>query len=305
LRTSAALASLALSAAIAAFLANLYGYVFVGFGAGLTAALAIVALAALWDGGLLIGDTAAAAAELNGAEAGAAFERAAAADYLRAVAAAVRAHTSGLRQHCSEAAVHASARSTHLMTDWVLSTNHRRIAVLYFIFVAITSFTGLALATIIRIELAYPGQYFLTQNAERYLTLISLHGIVMVFFVVIPALFGAFGNFLLPTQLGIRDVAFPRLNSFMFWITPSGFVLLLHLILFDRAANLTYWLDYSEQRAFLRRRYSQPQAELTRLHTQLEPTMLALRLAQPSQTRAQARNFTLREAAPQLEAPSN
>jgi heme/copper-type cytochrome/quinol oxidase subunit 1 len=72
------------------------------------------------------------------------------------------------------------------------------------------------LATIIRIELAYPGQYFLTQNAERYLTLISLHGIVMVFFVVIPALFGAFGNFLLPTQLGIRDVAFPRLNSFMF-----------------------------------------------------------------------------------------
>ena len=107
-------------------------------------------------------------------------------------------------------------------------------------FVAVTSFTGLALATIIRIELAYPGQYFLTQNAERYLTLISLHGIVMVFFVVIPALFGAFGNFLLPTQLGIRDVAFPRLNSFMFWITPSGFVLLLHLILFDRAATVTY-----------------------------------------------------------------
>jgi heme/copper-type cytochrome/quinol oxidase subunit 1 len=71
--------------------------------------------------------------------------------------------------------------------------------------VVITGFTGLILATLIRIELAYPGQVFLAQNAERYLTIISLHGIVMVFFVVIPALFGAFGNFLLPTQLGIRD----------------------------------------------------------------------------------------------------
>lgn len=82
--------------------------------------------------------------------------------------------------------------------------------------VAITGFAGLTLATLIRIELAYPGQVFLGQNAERYLTIISLHGVIMVFFVVIPAIFGAFGNFLLPTQLGIRDVAFPRLNSFMF-----------------------------------------------------------------------------------------
>lgn len=87
---------------------------------------------------------------------------------------------------------------------------------MYFIFVIITSFTGLILATIIRIELAYPGKTFLANNSEKYLTLISLHGVVMVFFVVIPVIFGAFGNFLLPTQLGVRDVAFPRLNSFMF-----------------------------------------------------------------------------------------
>lgn len=135
---------------------------------------------------------------------------------------------------------HCWARINYFVANWVLTTNHRRIAVLYFVFVAISGITGLLLATIIRLELAYPGQVFLAQNAERYLTLISLHGIVMVFFVVIPAIFGAFGNFLLPTQLGIRDVAFPRLNSFMFWVTPSGFVLLLHLILFDRAFNLTY-----------------------------------------------------------------
>ncbi len=87
---------------------------------------------------------------------------------------------------------------------------------MYFIFVITAACAGLLLATLIRIELALPGVSIIENNAERYLTIISLHGLVMVFFVVIPVLFGAFGNFLLPTQLGVRDVAFPRLNSFMF-----------------------------------------------------------------------------------------
>lgn len=129
-------------------------------------------------------------------------------------------------------------RLAYFVDNWLLSTNHRRIAIMYFYFIFITSFSGLLLATIIRIELAYPGRMFLGNNAERYLTVISLHGIVMVFFVVIPALYGAFGNFLLPTQLGVRDVAFPRLNSFMFWVTPSGFVLILHIFLFDKGVYL-------------------------------------------------------------------
>ena len=98
----------------------------------------------------------------------------------------------------------------------MLTTNHRKLALLYFTFVGLTGLTGLILATVIRVELAYPGQQLLMANAEQYLTLISLHGVIMVFFFVIPAIFGAFGNFLLPLQLGVRDVAFPRLNSFMF-----------------------------------------------------------------------------------------
>lgn len=129
------------------------------------------------------------------------------------------------------------SRVNYFINNWLLTTNHKRIAVLYFYFIIITSFSGLILATIIRIELAYPGRSILDNNAEKYLTIISLHGIVMVFFVVIPALFGAFGNFLLPTQLGVRDVAFPRLNSFMFWVTPSGFILLLHIYFFDSGVN--------------------------------------------------------------------
>lgn len=129
---------------------------------------------------------------------------------------------------------------SYFFTNWLLSTNHKRIAVMYFIFITVTAFSGLLLATIIRVELSLPGRSFLNNNAEKYLTIISLHGVVMVFFVVIPAIFGGFGNFLLPTQLGVRDVAFPRLNSFMFWVTPSGFVLLMHIFFFDKSTNVVF-----------------------------------------------------------------
>jgi heme/copper-type cytochrome/quinol oxidase subunit 1 len=186
------------------------------------------------------------------------------------------------------------------LSDWIFTTNHRRLAILYFWFIAITGFTGLILATIIRLELAYPGKFFLAQNAERYLTVISLHGIVMVFFVVIPVLFGAFGNFLLPTQLGIRDVAFPRLNSFMFWVTPAGFVLLLHILLFDKAYNVTYWVNYSELRSRLRRRYNSVEPQLTRFHEKSEDSVLALRLMSDSVTKQKVKNFVLSEEAPLL-----
>jgi hypothetical protein len=155
---------------------------------------------------------------------------------------------------------------------------------MYFVFTIITGFTGLILATIIRIELAYAGQGILSGNSEKYLTIVSLHGIIMVFFVVIPILFGAFGNFLLPTQLGIRDVAFPRLNSFMFWITPAGFVLLLHILLFDKSYNLTYWLNYSELKSQLRRRYQTISNQDVSYHLDADNTLLGLRLATNSRS---------------------
>ena len=188
--------------------------------------------------------------------------------------------------------------------QWVLTTNHRKLAILYFGFVVLTGFVGLILATIIRIELAYPGQAILTQNSERYLTLISVHGIVMVFFVVIPLIFGAFGNFLLPTQLGVRDVAFPRLNSFMFWVTPSGFVLLLHTLLFDRSYTVTHWLNYGEVRAHLRRRYQSPQPMPTRFSSPAADTVLAWRLANPTMDLAETRATLLRTSAPALDTTS-
>lgn len=74
--------------------------------------------------------------------------------------------------------------------------------------------------------MAYPGSPFFKGDSIRYLQVISAHGLIMVFFVVVPLLFGTFANFLIPYHIGSRDVAFPRLNSIGFWIQPLGFVII-------------------------------------------------------------------------------
>ena len=74
----------------------------------------------------------------------------------------------------------------------------------------------MVLATIIRLEFAYPGVGVLAGDSIQYLSLASAHGVIMVFFMIMPLLLGAYSNFLLPTQLGVHDVAFPRLNSAAF-----------------------------------------------------------------------------------------
>lgn len=74
----------------------------------------------------------------------------------------------------------------------------------------------MVLATIIRLEMAYPGIGILSGDSLQYLSIVTAHAVIMVFFMVMPLIFGAFGNFLLPTQLGVHDVAFPRLNSAAF-----------------------------------------------------------------------------------------
>jgi len=76
--------------------------------------------------------------------------------------------------------------------------------------------SGSALATMVRLELAYPGSTFFKGDSLRYLQVITAHGLIMVFFVVIPIVFGSFANFFIPYHVGSKDVAFPRLNSIGF-----------------------------------------------------------------------------------------
>jgi heme/copper-type cytochrome/quinol oxidase subunit 1 len=114
----------------------------------------------------------------------------------------------------------------YFLKKYVYTINHKRIALNYFYFSMCTGLSGAALATMIRLELAYPGSTFFKGDSLRYLQVITAHGLIMIFFVVVPILFGGYANFFIPYHIGSKDVAFPRLNSIGFWIQPCGWLLI-------------------------------------------------------------------------------
>jgi cytochrome c oxidase subunit 1 len=83
-------------------------------------------------------------------------------------------------------------------------------------FSAFSGLFGTTLSSLIRLELAQPGSLVFANNANAYHVVMAMHGIIMVFFLVTPAIFGGLGNYFLPVQVGARDVAYPRLNNFSF-----------------------------------------------------------------------------------------
>jgi heme/copper-type cytochrome/quinol oxidase subunit 1 len=84
----------------------------------------------------------------------------------------------------------------------------------YLIFATISGSFGTILSTLIRMELAQPGSLIFLNRANAYHIVVAMHAIIMVFFLVTPVVFGGFGNYFLPIQVGARDVAYPRLNNF-------------------------------------------------------------------------------------------
>lgn len=113
----------------------------------------------------------------------------------------------------------------------------------------------MSLATVIRLEFAYPGVGILAGDSIQYLSIATAHGVIMVFFMIMPAIFGAFGNFLLPTQLGVHDVAFPRLNSAAFWFLPGGLIMLFQLVCVDRRYQRMNSFNIRELQSILQRRF--------------------------------------------------
>jgi len=113
----------------------------------------------------------------------------------------------------------------------------------------------MSLATIIRLEFAYPGVGILAGDSIQYLSIATAHGVIMVFFMIMPAIFGAFGNFLLPTQLGVHDVAFPRLNSAAFWFLPGGLIMLCQLVCVDRRYQRMNCFNIRELQGILKRKF--------------------------------------------------
>ncbi len=145
-----------------------------------------------------------------------------------------------LRRHTmADAAIHGHDHEDErgFFTRWFMSTNHKDIGILYLIVSAFAGFISVAFTVYMRLELMEPGVQYMcmegarmtaaaagecTPNGHLWNVMITGHGILMMFFVVIPALFGGFGNYFMPLQIGAPDMAFPRMNNLSFWLYVAG-----------------------------------------------------------------------------------
>jgi cytochrome c oxidase subunit 1 len=125
---------------------------------------------------------------------------------------------------------------------WILSTDHKRIGLLYLIAIATFFIVGATLGVLMRLELISPGETIM--GAQTYNSIFTLHGVIMIFLFIIPGLPAIFGNFFLPLQIGAADVAFPRLNLLSWYIYIIGAVLALISLVLPGGPIDTGWTFY-------------------------------------------------------------
>src|SRR5215212_6442314 len=130
------------------------------------------------------------------------------------------------------------------LLSWLLTKDHKRIGILYLLSVTVMFFVGGVYAFLMRLELLTPeGDLFTSDTYNKFFT---LHGIVMIFFFLIPAIPAVLGNFILPIMLGAKDLAFPRLNLLSWYIFVVGGIFALYATIAGGVdTGWTFYAPYS------------------------------------------------------------
>jgi cytochrome c oxidase subunit 1 len=158
----------------------------------------------------------------------------------------------------SEQVVHHHTAPTGFIRKYIFSLDHKVIGEQYYLLALVAVYIGLVLSWIMRIHLAWPsyaipGVSFLSKTGapggiltpEYYLQLMTMHGTIMVFFVLTTAPFAAFGNYFLPIQVGAEDMPFPHINMMSFWVTFVAFMVAVAAFFVPQGPPLSGWTAYA------------------------------------------------------------
>src|SRR5947207_7545235 len=156
----------------------------------------------------------------------------------------------------AHAEVHGHAAPTGFIRKYIVNLDHKVIGIQYILLALTAVLVGMIMSVLMRVNLSWPGTHIRilatlfptgapggVMSPEFYLSLVTMHGTIMVFFVLTTAPQGGFGNYFLPIQIGAEDMAFPFLNMMSFWVTFVGFMVLLLAIFAEGNATVGGWIS--------------------------------------------------------------
>jgi cytochrome c oxidase subunit 1 len=138
---------------------------------------------------------------------------------------------------------------TGFISKYIFSVDHKVIGIQYYLLALVAVTVGIVLSVLMRFHLVWPGAHLPfgagIMTPEQYLALVTMHGTIMVFFVLTTAPQSGFGNYFLPIQIGAADMAFPRINMLSFWVTFLAFVALIAAFFVPGGAPISGWTAYA------------------------------------------------------------